>query len=1038
MTAIKNGIKSIIRTPWKTLLFVLILTVTSALLTVSCCVFAAARGYLNDCSEYFHTIAELEYIGQDYPNPAVYDEGFAEAVEKNRSVLESLVTSETVKAWEPASTELMYTPLIHRFDTYVPEPDAAVLQLKLHSFNDKLGSYNAIVTETLYSRIDYTDKLIMFRTLNSDQSLELGGTYLIAGQFFAGRLQNPSVKQEIVSFKDNEVLTELPAQVRVGTEPEAEALFQRYAESLHIKNDACRVTYTAAVEDLYPFHQQVLTLTQGRYFTAEEYDSKARVCIVSEKVAGRLDLKLGDSISFTIVRSEGELYDASRHTQVDEGEYQIVGITNHSEVYPYWIYLPDADVGTGVRPVNGYTLGQFRLKNDRVPDFLELAEPLLDQGFRLNVYDQGYAAATGPIEELLFISGIFLAVCLLLAACAMVLQSYLFISRQSEVACTMYAMGSGRAHVCIYFLSASMALTVSGVVLGAVIGKQTESRVFSILQRFATQFAEQDLRFSASRIAIARTLDFNPASSVKAYLTAAGILAGGTLLLTLLFALSSMREKKKSRKKVVIRRAPKRAARASRLSGFLKYGLLSIARGRVRTVAVLLLCVAAAMFFGRLTTSLAGYQDQLTAYKANAEIAGSATDYLGKQISGLIVDGEMVAVFSDTDLVKDCCATTDLGHIRVLGVEGGEQIPFFWPEYGSFAYESAFYWLSKENQWIGTSSVSDGPLFHYTESGSVEWLDGWGETDFIRLDNMDRVITDYIDGDKTPVTCQSGPAVCALPNSMMDQYGIRLGDTINTVVAYYHPVWYELVLPMQLLVVASYAAPAGSTTVYSPVTLVRCEMENRNYFPVIREGADETYLIRRTYWTGAEMNRFLAKGISPALDYSSFTFTLTDSARVDELRETLADIGFTWVRSGERSKPYAIIEDEMYLNTTQSMERQIQYVGVLYDALYIIAGVIGLVLAWLLTMSRRQEIAVMRAMGTQPHRILLNFLFEQAALSAIGIAIGGAISYLTGCPLSATFLILCGAFWLIWNLSTLICLITGLLKPSYASLTEPE
>ena len=80
----------------------------------------------------------------------------------------------------------------------------------------------------------------------------------------------------------------------------------------------------------------------------------------------------------------------------------------------------------------------------------------------------------------------------------------------------------------------------------------------------------------------------------------------------------------------------------------------------------------------------------------------------------------------------------------------------------------------------------------------------------------------------------------------------------------------------------------------------------------------------------------------------------------------------------------------------------------------------------------------MRAMGTQPHRILLNFLFEQALLSAIGIAIGGAISYLSGCPLSVTFLILCGAFWGVWNLSTLICLITGLLKPSYASLTEPE
>ena len=80
----------------------------------------------------------------------------------------------------------------------------------------------------------------------------------------------------------------------------------------------------------------------------------------------------------------------------------------------------------------------------------------------------------------------------------------------------------------------------------------------------------------------------------------------------------------------------------------------------------------------------------------------------------------------------------------------------------------------------------------------------------------------------------------------------------------------------------------------------------------------------------------------------------------------------------------------------------------------------------------------MRAMGTQPHRILLNFAFEQAALSALGIRLGGAIAVLTGCSLTPLMLILCGAFWGIWNLSTLVCLIVGLLKPSYASLTEPE
>ena len=135
MTAIKNGIKSILRTPGKTLLFVVILTVTSALLAISCCVFWAVRGYLDDCDEYFHTIAELEYIGQDYPDAFVYDENFAEVVEENREDLEALVASDAVIAWEPASTELMYMPDVHRFDTYIPEPDVAVMRVLLNSYN---------------------------------------------------------------------------------------------------------------------------------------------------------------------------------------------------------------------------------------------------------------------------------------------------------------------------------------------------------------------------------------------------------------------------------------------------------------------------------------------------------------------------------------------------------------------------------------------------------------------------------------------------------------------------------------------------------------------------------------------------------------------------------------------------------------------------------------------------------------------------------------------------------------------------------------
>lgn len=1063
MQATENGLKSVFRTPGKTLLFILILTVTAALLTISCCVFGAVRGYLNDCDEYFHTIAELEYLGAEYPSQTVYDEAFADAVEENRDLLSQLISSESVLAWEPGSTELLISPLLHRLDSFIPDPNVAVLRIKPNSFQDMQGVYNVIVTQTLYSQRQYTDKLILVRTTNGGATLECGKSYLVVGHFYTGNTANPCFQQETASFLDDGVVTELPVQLEEGASEAEEAPFYRYAEALHMKNDACRVTYTAAVEDLYPFHQQVLTLTAGRYFTQAEYESKAKVCLISERMAGLLEKKVGDRIPATVFQAEGDLYEASLLTQSEEGDYEIIGLTSHADSYPFWVFLPDAEAKTSVSPVNGYTLGQFRLKNDAVAAFRQEAAPLLDQGFRLNVYDQGYAAATEPMEELLFISSIFLAVCLLLAVCALALQSFLFISRQREAARTMYAMGSGRCHICVYFLSAALALMSLGALLGVLIGKLAEGKVFTVLQRFASQFANQDVRFSATRIAVSRTLSFDPASTLEAYLSAVGILAGGTLILTLLFALASLRERKTKKKKAVKQITPRRIARVSRLSGVFKYGILSLRRGLVRSLAVLLLGIAAAMFFGRLSSALIGYQEQLASYKSNAVITGSATDDYAKRINGLTIWGNLVGNLGSNELVRDCCATHKVGCLKILGKEGGEQIPFRIPDYYSFheSYESTYYRLSKEASLVGTSSISNSPMFRYSNSGSVTWLDGWSEADFTRVEQSEwfpkeeyyledgsyeywymlneaagRSLDEFV-----PLTFNSGPYVCAIPEDMMEQYGIQLGDKINTILGYSHPDLNgngERMFRLQLTVVASYVAPVDSTTVFTPLTFVAPGLENKQYFPSLEYQPDTSYEVDNKFWSGAVLGRYQAIGVSPAMNYSSLSFTLTDTTKLDQLRDALYEAGFTWVHSGDRSKKCAIIEDDIYLNTTRSMERQIQYVSVLYTALYLLAGLIGFALAWLLVQSRRREIAVMRALGTQPGRIVGNFLLEQLLNMSAGLGFGVLFFRLAGTNLNRTQLLLTAAFLEVWALSALICLLVGLRKRSFAALTEPE
>ena len=80
----------------------------------------------------------------------------------------------------------------------------------------------------------------------------------------------------------------------------------------------------------------------------------------------------------------------------------------------------------------------------------------------------------------------------------------------------------------------------------------------------------------------------------------------------------------------------------------------------------------------------------------------------------------------------------------------------------------------------------------------------------------------------------------------------------------------------------------------------------------------------------------------------------------------------------------------------------------------------------------------MRALGTQPGRIIGCFLLEQLLLMTAGLGLGLLLCRLTGIQPNSTQLLLTAAFLCIWIVSALLCLNAGLRKQSFAALTEPE
>jgi len=972
MTAIKNGIKTTLRTPGKTLLFTLILTALAVLLSVAFCVYTAVRNYLKDCDEYYHTIVTLEFIGKDYPDLHVYDEAMVSAVNSHAEEFAALRNMDETIRFEPSTHALAEVQGLLRTDKLTYDPEAAVFYVYVMGFDDNGGSYLAAINRVLYSRANVNGKLIMMRTasMESDDApvLRIGESYLVCGNFFTGTSSYLSflAKPMTLPLEEGEVI--VPERTRTDElTPELEDRYHRLADLMSVRNNSCTVQLTAAVDDLAPFHQQELTLRSGRLFEEGDYSSKAKVCIISNRIADALSVDAGDSINISMRTAEGDLYSV-KATGSEYESYLVVGVYDRNDDYPACIFIPDASAGEEeLVPCNGYRLGTYRIKNNGATAFLEAAKPLEQHGFRFTAYDQGYSSVVEPMRELMLICIIFLAVCLALTAAALSLQCHIFITRQRDAAATMYALGSGRAHIYRYFLSAAAVLALPAAVLGCIIGRLTERTVFGMLERFAEQLVAQDLRFSSSRLTLIRTLEFTPHVTAAVYIAAGAALLLGIILFTLLFSRRAMDDRTERKKRKSSGGAVRRPVRSSsKLSGRLKYAALSIRRNTGRTAAVLLLCLLVALFLGRLTSSLEGFRAQLASVREGAVIKGHATDYFGRAIDGLVINEDMTVALMDPEVltkvrIANVQRSINWGNLRFAGIpvtaDGVEHdIPEPYIPEGSFAIETMVGQMYDEPKWICTNSPENSTLFYYTKPISFVWAEGYDAAVFAENDRS-----------------------CVMPRQLMEANGICLGDTVTFI--YCRDGWLGAV---DLHVVGSYLSAAGDETIFSPLP--------RGGYGRYRQPT-----------------------------YESMTFTLDDAEDLDALRDALEGSGFTWVRSGERGRSFAVIDDEVYLNTTRSMERQIKYVSILYNALYVLAGIIGFVLAWLLASSRRKEIAVMRALGTQPVRIVLNFLAEQALLGCVGLLLGLLIHRLLGQPFGS-----------------LLYILLSIHRQAYAALAEPE
>ena len=175
------------------------------------------------------------------------------------------------------------------------------------------------------------------------------------GEFYYGRSSYPYFRitefSSIPAMEQGAVLTPLVEVKKENGEYRIpkDSPFYMMAEILKVRNNSVVLQAAPDVETLPAFHQEQLSLTEGTFFSKEDYGEK-KVCMISEQLAGVLLVQVGDSLEIGAVSRKGmdiyqSYYPKDGFDMVDT--YVIKGIFKGEPDYNYYVYVPKDEETAG-------------------------------------------------------------------------------------------------------------------------------------------------------------------------------------------------------------------------------------------------------------------------------------------------------------------------------------------------------------------------------------------------------------------------------------------------------------------------------------------------------------------------------------------------------------------------------------------------------------------------------------------------------------------------------------------------------------------
>jgi ABC-type antimicrobial peptide transport system permease subunit len=964
----------------KTALFTLLIFTLTLALSLAVSVWTSVEQFLDECDEFYTTIGLVEYMGTDYPGDTASDAAMDQALKSFDSTL--IGNDPATLLWEESNRAFGYIDGFWRTDKYMPGRMNSVFVIGNVGYDERRHhSWGAIIMDAVYS-LQARDNTILW--IDEDfGTFEEGHYYLVFGEVYdVGspllNLRAPSFENAIAASKGIEILR--MQDITSDGEDELYAIpddsvFVQVANTLQVTNNNVLVSATDDLMSMLPFHQEELFIVDGRAFTGEEYRQGERVAVISELLAARLGIGVGDSIDLSVAESDlpgvYNSYWAGTGFSYKE-TYTVVGIVNTVSDKSWYVYVPQlAEVPWSQFSI-GYTVGHAIVENEDAAAFNARIESTLDERFLLTIYDQGYSSVAIPFKTILSVSKIVTGVCVLVELAVVILFGFLFVYRQRETSETMLYLGTGRVRVIGYFLFSAGLIALIATLAGAIAGYFLHDGIISMVAKAAENYTLIDSRYSNGNLSISRTLEFSPHLELQFFLYIGAAVFTLTMLACFAFVVNTFLNRRPSQQN---QRGPKKERKTSHLGGgSLKYSILSILRGGARSMVVPILALVVVLFFGQLAETSSRYQEQLDSIYDNTTITGSYTAIKGKQIGNLVLNAFDITNLYRTGQVSSLSVSISKPYYYVgtsVRADGTDLNlpPLFVPK-GGFAAESLEAEVLRGPDLMATNNVRTSPEFLYADTVLMSFLDGYDET-FLTVPYGDESVFN-----------------CMVPTSLMEEQGIVLGDTIRAAINF--PIDSEeynarIFLHFDMLVVGSYEKQGAEDTIYVPLSLF---FDTSLIWDAGQAAAGPP---TETFDTGYTVSDDQKELLLSSASFNSAFFTLSDTHSLVSFKDYLNDYGYSQVHKISSIREFIVLKDATFNNSVASVKQQIHYINTLYPFLYALVGIIAITVSYLFVVSRKMEFAIMRGLGTTRFRSFFSFFFEQSLLCILGLLIGYSI-----------------------------------------------